>query len=727
VSQATLSRARSVKHYEDRVCLNPKCGQTFTPRRQDQRNCSTSCHNASRTQRGRSDTSKQSSRKRDKRRVLESIENRSYVGWDGEGINVWQEYTVDVAEDGTEIKDAQERHNYTYMAWSTETGEFSELECKPGDTYIRTQDALWFVWSTPKKASIWGYSTKYDWTKILSDVDYDTLWQIYHADQNPDGTIRDTFEPVWWEGWGISYVQGSVKLSRMYSNEQKTFPVSKFYQDGFRCWGGGSFLTQLKNWEVGTEEELAEVERMKNQRSYFTRMTEEIKRYCRLEVKLLAQLAKKISVTFSELGYRPLGGRAYSSGSYAKAMMRVHHIPADPKSGWEGYRGTDRYAGAPDDIINILMRTYFGGRFEQRMTGIFKELHSHDLAAAYVHTLKFLPCLSHGHWERKKVDGAANFGHVRWNGDGDFGPFPWRHESGAVFYPMTGQGWYAEAEITAAQLQPSWNIEELEWISFVPECDHKPFTWVQAEYNKRVEWGKDGKGKALKVALLSCYGSIADTVAVDSRYASMVWASMITAGTRAKLLQKIAEHPGKVIATATDGILTTEPVDHTEKRKILGEWDYEGKLNDVILVQPGFYFAGSGDDPAKYVRTRGMSAKDGMALEPELRAAWLRDGWNAVVKYTAKVFIPAKLALARRNWREQYGQWLDLEKSIKFRPSRRDPDYGDGLAKTSSVDIWTFLWDEHGDLIDSAQYSKLASMRAHEKLKEQQELRESQP
>lgn len=720
---------RLAQALEPRICES--CGQSYQPRRKDQRNCNTGCHAKARGARGRKrdEASKASSKRRDKRKVIERIRDQVYIAFDGEGITFreWDENAGRLVE---------ENHCYVYMAAADTDGNTHELTPREGMHRLTTEDMLWWLWKLGKGKSCWFFSGKYDWTHVfrdmaISDATRPLLHQVLHADQYPDGTPRDPFEAVRWGNWGITYLQGSVKVTRYFTSKEtgEEIGVDAFFQDAFKCFGGGSFVSMLGAWDVGTPEQRDRIAKMKDQRSHFMMLTPQVRAYCLEEVQLLAETAQKIVTIFSNMDIRPKGGRWYSAGSAAKALLRVHKIPADPEQGWDGYRGTDRYAGAPEDIRAVLLRTYFGGRFENAETGFFEELHGEDFKSAYPSVIRELPCLAHGYWERAYTPGGVNFGHVSWDcqdpENARWGPAPWRWPSGRIYYPLKGQGWYCETEIRAMQSMPGYDIEELEWVSFAPECEHRPFDWVQDVYDLRVQLGNDGKGLALKVTLNSIYGTFADTLSLDSPYASIIWAAMITGGCRAKILHELAWRGAEIVSIATDGLMSTVKSARARKTNALGELNYEGTITGVFLMQPGLYLAAGGMDPKKMARSRGHGIRDLQAIEDQLRAAWARDGWAAQVTYQRERFIPAKLALARKEPLKVYGQWITDPVTIKFTPSNRVPLPDQGHRKRSKPTC-SHLFNPALDE-DSSPYDRFASLAHNASLIDGRELEDGQP
>lgn len=636
------------------------------------------------------------------RKSTEAIRARPFVGIDGEGINV----NV-CSPDGTITRE----HWYVYMAAVAYDGEhFTTYELWHGGYPLGTNDILWWMYRLPR-GSWWFYSAGYDWTKIFTTIamtDRPTLRAIYPSTR--EALTSDVFKPVPWRGWYITKVQGAVTFGRKFKGRL----VERFVADGFKCWGGGSFVDKLTEWNIGTEEEREKMRAMKDQRSTFGECTPEVRAYCVDECTKLAELARTITTTAAAKDIRPR--RWYSAGSAAKAMLNVHGAAA--------FRGPDRFAGAPESWHELLMRTFFGGWFESAGAGVFSVLHGFDLASAYPAIIVELPCLAHGHWEPGRVAGAVCFGHVSWryrlDSGARFGPLPWRQTDQRISHPLDGEGWYYEAEIVAAQGLPWYDWTEHEWVSFVPGCDHKPFSWIAQVYADRIALGKDGAGLVLKVSLNSVYGTFADMIALDAKYASVIWASMITASTRAKILEVIARYPDQVVMIATDGILTLDKIAiESPVPKTLGGWDYEGTMRDVLVVQPGLVLAAEGQ---KKPKTRGHSWRDITERSDQLRAAWDRKGWDATLNYPRSRFIPARQAMARKNFAGTYGQWSTVPTKIFFRPTTRfpHPKLIDGHRWSLPFGVGTGL---------SAPYDKLLALEIiqREQIQNEDEIEDAQP
>jgi hypothetical protein len=103
----------------------------------------------------------------------------------------------------------------------------------------------------------------------------------------------------------------------------------------------------------------------------------------------------------------------------------------------------------------------------------------------------------------------------------------------------------------------------------------------------------------IKLGLNSLYGKTAQQIGARDNedgeiepppFFQMEWAGWVTAGCRAKLMQAAIQNPTAIIAMATDGIYSTEPLDlWCPSEKILGAWEFT-KHAGITMVMPGVYW-----------------------------------------------------------------------------------------------------------------------------------------
>src|SRR6201999_1030385 len=87
------------------------------------------------------------------------------------------------------------------------------------------------------------------------------------------------------------------------------------------------------------------------------------------------------------------------------------------------------------------------------------------------------------------------------------------------------------------------------------KCNCRPFAKFEHFYRLRKEWGKEGRGLALKLGINSGYGKLAQSRG-SATYNNWIWAGNITSQTRAMLLQALTlvADPSDIVMFATDGL-----------------------------------------------------------------------------------------------------------------------------------------------------------------------------
>jgi hypothetical protein len=238
---------------------------------------------------------------------------------------------------------------------------------------------------------------------------------------------------------------------------------------------------------------------------------------------------------------------------------------------------------------------YYGGRFEvSRIGSVSGPVYEYDLKSAYPAAMLDLPCPLHTRWQHKPrernlpSDGLylakVSFAHP----DGPWCGLPFRH-NGGLFWPFQGTGWYWSPEIEAPRqhLHADVAIVHDLWVARC-ECDCRPFDWVRDVYEDRRRLGSGTKGYPLKLALASLYGKMAQRVG-RGPYHDVVSAGLITAMTRARLIEALGQDPEAVVMLATDAVFSTRRLS-LDIGEGLGQWE-EKIWPDLFIVQPGVYWS----------------------------------------------------------------------------------------------------------------------------------------
>ena len=503
------------------------------------------------------------------------------------------------------------------------------------EDFSAPERALEWLCNLPKAHTVYvGFYFDYDVSMLLKDLPS-------HCLQRLRTTTR-----CYWAQFRIEHVPG------------KYFTITnRENQRSFRLWDAGgfaqsSFSTVIKQWKLGDKNDHVFIDRMKAERSRFAQSNiGEIKRYCAIECKLLAQYLERIVSLHSEVG---LQLSSYcGAGSTATALFR--------KYGYE-----NRTPSIPKNIIEIAEESYYGGRCETSIIGPYKgAIFSYDINSAYPFACAQIPVGISWKETKKLVPGKAGFYLVRWKlpSRNVWGPFPLRKIGGknlpSLLYPNEGEGWYTSYEVFEAMLVHGNAIEIV--YGFYCVDSELAFPWIQQTIDARMKYKSEGDERhfPLKLGLNSIYGKMAQTTG-KQQYRNVVYASWITGFTRAIIYRAIAREKHNVLLVATDGIISTKPLPLSVGNSC-GQWEVQCHEN-AWIAQAGVYWIGD------KIRTRGFEQKyiDFAAVQ----AAWKQSKENAQIKVPIRRFIGYRQACAR-NRPDIAGTWFDGERVMSLYPHRR--------------------------------------------------------
>jgi hypothetical protein len=286
---------------------------------------------------------------------------------------------------------------------------------------------------------------------------------------------------------------------------------------------------------------------------------------------------------------------------------------------------------------------------------------------------------------------------------------PFRRANGGVFWPLFGTGWYWSYEIEAACRCLATSVIKVHDL-WIPEyhCECPVFDWVALLYQERLALGKDHRGRVLKLSLSSIYGKKAQRSS-SSPYHDMVAAGLITAMTRARIIEAIALNPKAVFAVATDAVFSFEPL-RLDIGEGLGQWEKK-EWDDLFIVRSGVYWSPS--NLKMLVKSRGAPRFVIEKATPRFEsvfAEWFaelskpggieamladRDSSIPKVEIMLHVFYGCKIAMA---WNKPWlaGQWVDKPQRMSFewnakRDGRRVRLDGDCLV---TMPIMLEPWEE---------------------------------
>lgn len=568
-----------------------------------------------------------------------------FIGVDGEGLT---------RDDGS--------HDYVLLAASDDS--FIDDWSIGGISTSKCFNYLLELSRNNPKSKLVGFRFSYDVNMMLRDVPRSILEKLHE---------RNSVDWVAERGvkWFIEYVPNKwlTVTKSVWQKEgdkgwwkrngtAKVWDVFGFYQM--------SFLRAIEEWKTSDTSENEFIARMKLARGVFTEAERlEIARYCALECRLLSRLVEQLDDALIEAEL-PIN-QYHGAGAIANELFKI-------------YGAKDYIIRRPENehVWDAIMHSYFGGRIESFVAGYVPEaVYDYDVNSAYPAAIRDLPNMRDGVWIRVgKWDSAYEYGiwHVRWNTDSNVTPFPLRYD-GNIYYTQQGQGWYHAVEVRAA-MECGFDIQIIEGLIFSPHTDEKPFKWVGDIYEQRRYYKSigDKREKALKLGLNSLYGKFAQGVSrhdAPGRFQCYFFAGYITASCRAKILRAGMQCPQSLIAFATDGILSTSPLDLVLD-KSLGGWEAKEPItNGIMVVQPGFIIGKA----ETIVRTRGVD-KSSVGYQ-RFYDAWQAEGIAAKCATIDTRFLTLGTALQgthntaelKKKWR----RWKANEIHIGFFPSRKVP------------------------------------------------------
>lgn len=497
-------------------------------------------------------------------RVDEGLSN-VYLGIDGEG-------------QGREV------HSYVYLAAATADGRKSySVESvswrdswnpnfvhpdgvlggydKPVQT-LPTTACMDFLLMLPTKARKFSFACNYDITKWLEDVDNKAIYELFRPklrktlkrgskfkrDTKPVKILNKKYE-IDLTGTKFTVAEIGYRLTR---RKTVLWDIFKFY--------GSKFVTALIDWKVGVAELHERMTKMKDKRGEFDKESpDDVSAYCLEECVCMAQLAEKLDAAHNKAGIPLKKIGYYGAGSSATAMLKVMGI-------------LDKIRLLPEAMHKAIAMSFFGGRFENAYIGeIYNPVFNRDISSAYPYQIMFLPCLVHGAWRhtrrRSDIDGKIALIHYSLDHQHSnlsqicktWGPFPFRipegKQKGSICFPATsGGGWVFQDEYFAGErLFPHVGFREA-WVHD-SDCACQPFERISHYYLYRLLIGKEGPGIAIKLAVNSCYGKLAQSIG-SAKFNCWLWAAYITSGCRGQLLSLMGMAPSldNILMVATDGI-----------------------------------------------------------------------------------------------------------------------------------------------------------------------------
>lgn len=422
------------------------------------------------------------------------------------------------------------------------------------------------------------------------------------------------------------------------------------------------YLGEQKNTDVDSS-------RLNLDLNYWNDNQEKIIKYCIQDCILTKKLADKFwKIMDDNLHLVPK--RPFSKGKLAEEyFLKYCNIP------------TINNLITPDgkQIIEFSYKSFFGGRFELIKRGYFPKVYCYDIKSAYPAQMKDLIDFSvdKGTWRKSttKINSDAYEGWYRVNiTSNEISIAPIVHKINHInIYPNGKFNQYllkSEIEFTRENFD-NVNIKIVSGVEFFPKEYVYPF---KEEVEKLYKW-KDKETDedikhVVKIILNSIYGktiqiSQNETNEIGNLFNPM-YASIITSGTRKKLLELALQKPESIIMFSTDGLHTTEPLKTPNKPK-LGEFakDFEGEgvylMSDVYNIWT---------DKQVKNKIRGFNA--GSAKDIDSETVYLKDiletmnGKTYQYKSNRPVHLGESLIHNKKYTKENINIWEEINREINI-------------------------------------------------------------
>lgn len=565
-------------------CARQGCGNRFIPRNISHKYCSPDCADY------KADTGPAKPSVNQPREI-------EFIGVDGEGVGRGRDHKYVLLGVG----DSQRE-------WPSGVQDITELFSFLYESYQRQPSSVYA-----------GFFLGYDfnmWLRLLPRERAEMLISprgiAKRTRRSPQGARLGPF-PVEYRGWEFDLLANKRFKLRPRDAEKWMYicDAGPFFQT--------SLLTAIdpKAWRepIVSDEEYAILKAGKERRDSAI-LDDDMRFYNRLENAVFARLMKHLQVGLSHANVSLKKQQWFGPGQAAQAWMRL---------GNKLKRTTDAVHKYKRPLIEAAIATYYGGWFEIPAHGHVPGItYEYDINSAYPFIASQLPCLC-GKWKHRtdKPSSHGNLAMVRvcvWGRNRYLGPLPYRQQDGRVLRPRYTEGWYWEHEIAAAKraklIDQITYLESYEYWG----CEHdSPLTQLNGLYESRLRIGKDTpEGKAFKLVYNSVYGKFAQSEG-EPVFANPFYASLITAGCRAMVLDAIAAHPegaSAVVMVATDGVYFRSQCPKLDSliSERMGNWSREERSN-LCAFKPGVYWddkardqIAAGDAPK--FKSRGINAAD---------------------------------------------------------------------------------------------------------------------
>src|SRR6267378_4437045 len=500
------------------------------------------------------------------RRILQ--EDREFISWDGEGINVLgpgkpQSYVLFGSSAGMPISNILGLGTWDCLDHVIHTGQ-------------NNPDAIHI-----------GFAFGYDSNMIVQSLAPTTLARLHSR-----GYVRLK------RGEHIEYVV--------------TYRKSKFFQVTKIAFGERTtvriydiFTFFMASFEKAYTEMIGPIPSIitkgKAGRKTFTVAEfDMVKAYWTVEIQLVRELAEELRRRVYGAGL--LITEWHGPGALATYSMKEHGI-------------REHMAICPPEVRMAARYAYAAGRFEIYKVGRIRgRSYGVDVNSAYPSALRLVPSLSEGTWyhedwsRRQKGQIIRPFGlyYVRLQGRVPIGvtapsPLFHRDKNHELTFPWDTEGWYWGPEARQAVMVGGTISEAWQYTGYTT----LPFAYIDDMFEQRRQWKREGNSAqmALKLCMNAKTGKAAQRVGWKENgripgWHQLEWAGFVTSFTRALLYSVMRRIPfSQLIAVETDGFYTTmDPAELGIRPSTeLGGWSVD-EYDEVMYVQSGLAWLRKDED-----------------------------------------------------------------------------------------------------------------------------------
>lgn len=513
----------------------------------------------------------------------------------------------------------------------------------------------------------WFYNIKFDFESIIKYLPLEDLIELY-----TNKTVLIDCE-----------IYGVVQFFRLTYLDKKFFSIITESNHHFYYYDLYNFLdTSLdkasKKFLNDQKKDDVDSSRLNIDVKYWIEEKKKIREYCIYDALLTKKLADYFwDLLYKHMNYTPK--RPFSKGKLSEEYFLSRcYIPT-----------INDFVFCEDiekkslgvNVLKYAYNSYFGGRFELIKRGFFDKVYSYDIKSAYPYQMANLIDFNLGEWkETEKIHSNAYEGFYYCEietKEAYFSPIVYKIHDLNLYPNGKFKQYLIKSEIDFINNNfDNTSIKIIKGYEFYPKELKYPlkdeieflYKWKESEKDEDIRY-------VVKIILNSLYGKTIQTVGDGHRTGKLfnpIYASIITAKTRIKLLDLALQNPSEIIMFSTDGVHTTKPFKVPKSPK-LGDFgkDFFGEgvyiMSDVYNVW---------NETKTKNRLRGFSLTS--VKDIDSAGILLRDILNTMdksTKYSYKVSRPYHLGECLMHTEKRsiadINIWGDSEKSIDVNGDRK--------------------------------------------------------